>query len=68
MVKEKSKILMDWDDLILAIESMIEKEREHLDYLNSLNAPELMIKNSELRLSHYEIRCKEYILYRNNIK
>lgn len=60
--KEKMK-----QDIIPFVERMIEKEKEHLYWLESKNAPKEFIERSEWHLSHFRQRHKEYIEYADGL-
>jgi len=51
------------NDIIPFVEIMIEKEKNHLYWLESKNAPKELIKSSKWHLNHFRQRHKEYIEY-----
>ena len=51
------------NDIIPFVERMIEKEKEHLYWLESKNAPKEFIERSKWYLNHFRQRYKEYIEY-----
>ena len=51
------------NDIIPFVERMIEKEKEHLYWLESKKAPKEFIKRSKWHLNHFRQRHKEYIEY-----
>lgn len=51
------------NDIIPFVEKMIEKEKEHLYWLESKNAPKEFIERSKWHLNHFRQRHKEYIEY-----
>ena len=55
------------NDIIPFVERMIEKEKEHLYWLESKNAPKEFIERSEWRLNHFRQRRKEYIEYADGL-
>ena len=50
-------------DIIPFVERMIEKEKEHLNWLIDNNAVKDIIETSQRYLSHFRQRHKEYIEY-----
>ena len=50
-------------DIIPFVERMIEKEKEHLYWLESKKAPQEFIERSKWHLNHFRQRHKEYIEY-----
>lgn len=50
-------------DIIPFVERMIEKEKEHLYWLESKNAPKEFIERSKWHLNHFRQRHKEYVEY-----
>ena len=60
--KEKMK-----QDIIPFVERMIEKEKEHLYWLESKIAPKEFIERSEWHLSHFRQWHKEYIEYADGL-
>ena len=55
------------NDIIPFVERMIEKEKSHLYWLESKNAPKEMIEGSKWHLNHFRQRHKEYIEYANGL-
>ena len=55
------------NDIIPFVERMIEKEKEHLYWLESKNAPKEFIERSEWHLNHFRQRHKEYIEYADGL-
>lgn len=55
------------NDIIPFVERMIEKEKEHLYWLENKNAPKEFIEKSKLYLSHFRQRHKEYIEYADGL-
>lgn len=55
------------NDIIPFVERMIEKEKEHLYWLESKNAPKEFIERSKLHLNHFRQRHKEYIEYAESL-
>ena len=55
------------NDIIPFIERMIEKQKEHLYWLESKNAPKEFIEKSKLYLNHFRQRHKEYIEYADGL-
>lgn len=55
------------DDIITLVERMIKKEKEHLCWLESNNAPKDFIEQSERHLNFYTQRHKEYIKYTDSL-
>ena len=55
------------NDIIPFVERMIEKEKEHLYWLESKNAPKEFIERSEWHLNHFRQRYKEYIEYADGL-
>ena len=53
--------------IIPFVETMIEKEKEHLYWLESKKAPKEFIKRSKWHLNHFRQRHKEYIEYANSL-
>lgn len=51
------------NDMIPFIEGMIEKEKNHLDWLESKNADKKFIKRSKRDLDHLRQRHREYVEY-----
>lgn len=51
------------NDIIPFVEKMIEKEKNHLYWLESKNAPKEFIEKSKSHLNHFRQRHKEYIEY-----
>ena len=51
------------NDIIPFVERMVEKEKEHLYWLESKNAPKEFIERSKWYLNHFRQRYKEYIEY-----
>lgn len=54
-------------DIIPFVERMIEKEKEHLNWLIDNNAPKDIIETSQRYLSHFRQRHKEYIEYADGL-
>ena len=55
------------NDIIPFVERMIEKEKEHLYWLESKNAPKEFIERSKWHLNHFRQRHKEYIEYADGL-
>jgi hypothetical protein len=55
------------NDIIPFVERMIEKEKEHLHWLESKNAPKEFIERSKWYLNHFRQRHKEYIEYADGL-
>ena len=55
------------NDIIPFVKIMIEKEKEHLYWLESKNAPKEFIERSEWHLNHFRQRHKEYIEYADGL-
>lgn len=55
------------NDIIPFVEKMIEKERNHLYWLESKKAPQSFIEKSKRYLNHFMQRHKEYIQYVNRL-
>lgn len=53
--------------IIPFVERMIEKEKKHLYWLESKNAPKEFIEKSKLYLNHFRQRHKEYIEYADGL-
>ena len=51
------------NDIIPFVERMIEKEKNHLYWLERKNAPKEFIERSKWYLNHFRQRHKEYIEY-----
>lgn len=51
------------NDFILRIDEMVEKEREHLNWLITNKAPKKLITISSKHLDHYIQRIEEYKFY-----
>jgi len=51
------------NDIIPFVETMIEKEKNHLYWLESKKAPKEFIERSKWHLNHFRQRHKEYIEY-----
>lgn len=49
--------------IIPRVWQMVEKEKEHLNWLKDNNAPKEFIETSEKHLIHFQQRCKVYIEY-----
>lgn len=54
-------------DIIPFVERMIEKEKQHLYWLEGKNAPKEFIEKSKLYLNHFRQRHKEYIEYADSV-
>ena len=54
-------------DIIPFVERMIEKEKQHLYWLESKNAPKEFIEKSKWYLNHFRKRHKEYIEYADSL-
>jgi CTP:phosphocholine cytidylyltransferase-like protein len=54
-------------DIIPFVERMIEKEKQHLYWLERKNAPKEFIERSKLHLNHFRQRHKEYIEYADGL-
>ena len=55
------------NDIIPFVERMIKKEKEHLYWLESKNAPKEFIERSKWYLNHFRQRHKEYIEYTDGL-
>jgi hypothetical protein len=55
------------NDIIPFVERMIEKEKNHLYWLESKNAPKEFIERSKWHLNHFRQRHKEYIEYADGL-
>lgn len=55
------------NDIIPFVERMIEKEKEHLHWLESKNEPKEFIERSKWYLNHFRQRHKEYIEYADGL-
>ncbi len=55
-------------DFIPRLMEMIDKEKDHLDFLKQSNAPKRMIQASQKSLEHFEKRLKEYNDYLAHLK
>jgi hypothetical protein len=55
------------NDIIPFVERMIEKEKEHLHWLESKNAPKEFIERSKWYLNHFRQRHKDYIEYADGL-
>jgi CTP:phosphocholine cytidylyltransferase-like protein len=55
------------NDIIPFVERMIEKEKNHLYWLESVKAPKEFIERSEWHLNHFRQRHKEYIDYADGL-
>ena len=55
------------NDIIPFVERMIEKEKEHLHWLESKIAPKEFIDRSKWYLNHFRQRHKEYIEYADGL-
>jgi hypothetical protein len=51
------------NDIIPFVERVIEKEKNHLHWLESKNAPKEFIERSKWHLNHFRQRYKEYVEY-----
>ena len=51
------------NEIIPFVERMIEKEKNHLDWLEKNNAPKEFIERSKWHLNQFRYRHKEYIEY-----
>jgi len=47
---------------------MIDKQKNHLDFLKKSNAPEEMIQTNQKSLEHFEKRLQEYTDYLAHLK
>lgn len=54
-------------DIIPRVWQMVEKEKEHLNWLIDNNAPKEMVEISRKYLSHFRRRHKEYIEYADGL-
>lgn len=54
-------------NIIPFVERMIEKEKQHLYWLESKNAPKEFIEKSKWYLNHFRQRHKEYIEYADGL-
>ena len=54
-------------DVIPFVERIIEKEKEHLYWLESKKAPQEFIERSKWHLNHFRQRHKEYIEYADGL-
>jgi hypothetical protein len=55
------------NDIIPFVERMIEKEKNHLYWLESVKAPKEFIERSEWQLNHFRQIHKEYIDYADGL-
>jgi hypothetical protein len=55
------------DKFIPHIKRMLEKEKEHLEFLKKHKAPNYMISYSEDMINHLEAREQEYIEYEKTL-
>jgi CTP:phosphocholine cytidylyltransferase-like protein len=55
------------NDIIPFVERMIEKEKNHLYWLESVKAPKEFIERSEWHLNHFRQIHKEYIDYADGL-
>lgn len=55
------------NDIIPFVERLIEKEKQHLYWLENKNAPKEFIERSKLYLNHFRQRHKEYIEYADGL-
>lgn len=70
-VKSESKspfIVKLEHDFIPRLMEMIDKEKDHLDFLKQSNAPKRMIQASQKSLEHFEKRLQEYNDYLAHLK
>ena len=55
------------NDIIPFVEKMIEKEKQHLYWLEIKHAPKEFIEKSKIHLNNFEQRHKEYIDYATSL-
>lgn len=55
-------------DFIPRLMEMINKEKDHLDFLKQSNAPKRMIQASQKSLEHFEKRLQQYNDYLAHLK
>jgi hypothetical protein len=65
MIKQENSTFKEKlvNEILPFVEKMIEKEKNHLYWLEKNNAPSVFIERSKLHLDHFRQRHKGYIEY-----